>query len=208
MAEGEWESAYAELYQAFRHYQEAGNARAKDCLKYVVLASMLALTDVNPFAAREAKAFAEDREIQAMSDLRASLEANDLNRFERILRQRGPHQRSILEEPFLMKYIEPLRRRMREQALLGAIKPYRSVTLSHLATMLTLSPEEVESLLVELVVDERLSARIDQSKNIVEITGNDSGQTQLQTAKTKAILNWIQNLENITAEFDNRVGLF
>lgn len=36
--------------------QEAGNPRAKDALKYVVLANMLALSDINPFAAREAKA--------------------------------------------------------------------------------------------------------------------------------------------------------
>ena len=55
MSESNWDGAYNEFYEAFRAYQEAGNSRARDCLKYVVLASMLALTDVNPFAAREAK---------------------------------------------------------------------------------------------------------------------------------------------------------
>ena len=33
MAEGNWEDAYNELYEAFRNYQEAGNSRARDCLK-------------------------------------------------------------------------------------------------------------------------------------------------------------------------------
>ncbi len=37
--------------------QEAGNKRATVTLKYVVLANMLALSDINPFAAREAKAY-------------------------------------------------------------------------------------------------------------------------------------------------------
>ena len=41
MSEGLWDEAYNEFYQSFRCYQEAGNSRAKDCLKYVVLASML-----------------------------------------------------------------------------------------------------------------------------------------------------------------------
>lgn len=41
MAEAKWDAAYNEFYQAFRNYQEAGNVRARDCLKYVVLASML-----------------------------------------------------------------------------------------------------------------------------------------------------------------------
>jgi len=46
----------------------------------------LALTDINPFSAREAKVFAEDKEIVAMSELRDSLESNDLSRFERTLK--------------------------------------------------------------------------------------------------------------------------
>jgi COP9 signalosome complex subunit 2 len=115
MSQGQWTEAYNELYESFRAYQEAGNPRAKSCLKYVVLASMLSLSNINPFAAREAKVFAEDPEIIAMSDLRQSLEANDLKRFERILKNKN---NKILDEPFLMKYIHPLRRRMREQVIL------------------------------------------------------------------------------------------
>jgi COP9 signalosome complex subunit 2 len=114
MAESNWEDAYNELYEAFRNYQEAGNARAKDCLKYVVVASMLSLSDINPFAAREAKVFSDDPEIVAMSDLRQSLEANDLARFERTVNNR---KNRICDEPFIMKYLEPLRRRMREQVI-------------------------------------------------------------------------------------------
>jgi hypothetical protein len=73
---------------------------------------MLALSDINPFAAREAKVFADDKEIIAMAELRQSLEANDLVRFERVLKNK---QNRIVDEPFLMTYIQPLRRRMREQ---------------------------------------------------------------------------------------------
>lgn len=112
MAEGNWEEAYNELNKAFRSYQECGNTRARDCLKYLVLASMLSLSDINPFAAPEAKVFSDDVEVVAMSDLRQSLEANDLARFERTVNNR---KNRILDEPFIMKYLEPLRRRMREQ---------------------------------------------------------------------------------------------
>ena len=112
MSESNWEEAYNELYEAFRNYQEAGNVNAKRCLKYVVLASMLALSNINPFAAPEAKVYADDKEIVAMSDLRQSLEANDLEKFEKILQNK---QNRIQEEPLLMTYIYPLRRRMKEQ---------------------------------------------------------------------------------------------
>ena len=114
MTEGNWNGAYNEFFEAFKSYQEAGNSRAKDCLKYVVLASMLALNDINIFAAREAKAFSDDREIQAMSELRDSLDRNDLARFEKTLRNKANR---IVDEPFLMTYITPLRRKIREQVL-------------------------------------------------------------------------------------------
>lgn len=55
MSMGNWGQAYNEFYEGFRNYQEAGNPNAKVCLKYVVLANMLDLSDINPFAAREAK---------------------------------------------------------------------------------------------------------------------------------------------------------
>lgn len=53
--ENNFSAAYDELNEAFRKYQEIGNSRAKDCLKYLVLTSMLALKDINPFSAKEAK---------------------------------------------------------------------------------------------------------------------------------------------------------
>jgi COP9 signalosome complex subunit 2 len=43
MSENNWDDAYNELYEAFRNYQEAGNVRAKDCLKYVVCTTSLRL---------------------------------------------------------------------------------------------------------------------------------------------------------------------
>ena len=63
MREGNWDAAYNELNEAFRRYQEVGNARSKDCLKYLVLTSMLALKDINPFSAKEAKVLMDDKEV-------------------------------------------------------------------------------------------------------------------------------------------------
>jgi COP9 signalosome complex subunit 2 len=114
LLEGLWLEAYNELFEAFRAYQQAGNTRAKICLKYVVLASMLALSDINPFSAREAKVYADDIEIIAMSDLRNCLEINDLKKFEKIIKDK---RNKICDEPLLMTYIGSLRNRMREHVI-------------------------------------------------------------------------------------------
>ena len=200
MSEGSWDEAYNELYEAFRNFQEAGNTpRAKACLRYVVLASMLALTSINPFAAREAKVFAEDKEVLAMSDLRQSLEANDLRRFERVLQNKQNH---IMDEPIIMTYVQPLRRRMREQVLLSLVRPYQKVTLAFLSRELSLPGPDVEALLVDMILDGQLSAQIDQIRGFVVLGGNRETTAE---KKLRAIGKWADNLVSI---HENTKGSF
>eukprot|EP01036_Dinobryon_divergens_P029451 gene29451-38547_t len=202
MAEGNWEDAYNELYEAFRNYQEAGNSRAKDCLKYVVLASMLSLSDINPFAAREAKVFSDDKEIVAMSELRMCLEKNDLSKFERTIRDK---KNRIMDEPFLMTYIQPLRQRMREQVLLNLLKPYNRVTLPFLANELLIQPEEVETMLVEMILDNKLDAAIDQSTDQVTLHRTQQNQS-LEDRRTQQLGEWAANMEKVSAGFASRLS--
>lgn len=193
MAEQNWLDAYNEFYEAFRNYQEAGNSRARDCLKYVVLASMLSLSDINPFAAREAKAFADDPEILGMSDLRQSLEANDLARFEKTVRDKRNH---IMDEPFLMKYLEPLRRRMREQVLINLVKPYQRVTLAFLAQELELSEKDVEGLVVDLIRDDKLPGLIDQTENWLALKPLNASPV-IEESFDNALQYWSANLQAV-----------
>jgi COP9 signalosome complex subunit 2 len=190
MAECCWLEAYNEFYAAFRHFQEAGNHRARDCLKYVVLASMLSLSDINPFAAREAKAFADDPEILGMSELRQSLEASDLPRFERAVRNK---RNRILDEPFLMTYLEPLRRRMREQVLINLVRPYQRVTLSFLAQELSLNDTQLESLLVDLIRNGKLTGLIDEPQGWLILTRPNSHTSDVQNELQR----WTENLSQL-----------
>eukprot|EP01084_Bolivina_argentea_P163092 283777_1 len=167
MSMGQWYNAYNEFYEGFRNYQEAGNSHAKVCLKYVVLANMLALCDINPFAAREAKVFQEDKEIAALLDLRLAYEGNDLTRFENILRS-SP---GIQNDPFVMQYVEPLRLRMKEQVILAIVRPYRRVKMAFIAQETNLSVDEVEHMLVKLIHDMRITGTIDQIQGFLELGG-------------------------------------
>lgn len=202
LAEGNWDTAYNELYDAFRSYQEAGNSRAKDCLKYVVLASMFSSVGINPFAAVEANLFikAEDKEIVAMADLRQSLEANDLRRFERILN--NPANR-ILDEPLLMTYIQPLRRRMHEQVLLNITRPYQKASLQLIADELKYDVDEVENLLVDMILDGKLRGSIDQVNRCVILGDNRSS---LETLKLKTTANWAIKLNSISEGFHQSIN--
>mmetsp|Transcript_28988 Transcript_28988/g.89619 ORF Transcript_28988/g.89619 Transcript_28988/m.89619 type:complete len:455 (-) Transcript_28988:33-1397(-) len=197
MGDGAWDDAYNEFYAGFRAYQEAGNTRAKDCLKYVVLANMLALSDINPFDAREAKAYQEEKEVMAMRRLRLAYDGNDLGSFESTLKDR---RNNILGDPFIMKYVESLRGRMREQVLLALLKPYTRVTLAFVARELALPEKDVEAILVDLILDERVDGKIDMLRKHLVLT-----QTKAEDKKYEALTKWGSALANLSQSFANRV---
>lgn len=49
MYDKNFEEAASVLMEAFKDYQEVGNYKAKIVLKYVVLASILSMSTINPF---------------------------------------------------------------------------------------------------------------------------------------------------------------
>merc|ERR1712106_603686 len=55
MGEREWEMARNDFFEAFKNYDEAGVQRRVQCLKYLVMSTMLTNSDINPFDSQEAK---------------------------------------------------------------------------------------------------------------------------------------------------------
>jgi COP9 signalosome complex subunit 2 len=203
---------------------------------------MLALSDINPFAAREAKVFADNKEISkcsfvdltvqritdfsiplnavAMSDLRSSLEANDLEKFEKTLTNK---QNKIMDEPFLMTYIEPLRRRMKEQVLVNIVKPYKKLTLQFIAQQLSMTDADSVLLLVYFILDNRLCAYIDQVNGILTLESSSSKNTSSYGSKNTgantasaasyeqekyiAIKNWADELKKANGAIEGKLNM-
>lgn len=81
MLEKNYKLAEQELLESFKSYQDIGNPNAKQVLKYVVLASILSGSSINPFDNKEAKVYKEDREIISMENLRYAYETKNINLF-------------------------------------------------------------------------------------------------------------------------------
>ncbi|CAA2992198.1 Hypothetical predicted protein [Olea europaea subsp. europaea] len=86
MAERRWAEAATDFFEAFKNYDEAGNHRRIQCLKYLVLANMLMISEVNPLDGQEAKPYKNDPEILAMTNLIAAYQRNEILEFEKILK--------------------------------------------------------------------------------------------------------------------------
>jgi COP9 signalosome complex subunit 2 len=174
MRQSMWKEAHECFLQAFRSFDEAGDHRRIANLKYLVLASMLSDSEINPFATNEAQSYQADPEIVAMTELIAACTNNDIRQFDRVLKDKK-NSRSILEDQFIYSYLEPLIRKVRCQVLVVLVKPYTAVRLSFIAKQLMVSEDEAESLCVAMILDGQLAGKIDQLAGVVRLAAKSGG---------------------------------
>ncbi|CAN0150408.1 unnamed protein product, partial [Hapterophycus canaliculatus] len=134
-------------------------------LKYLVLASILHESKIDPFDSQEAKPYKQDPEIVAMTNLVAAFRNKKIKDFERIIKT---HHASLMGDPFIKLYMDDILRTMRTQVLLKAIAPYTRVKLPYLAGELNDIPvTDVEDLLVSCILDGKVDGKIDQVNQVV-----------------------------------------
>ena len=199
MEEKQWMRAYNEFFEGFRNFQEAGNERAATCLKYVVLANMLALSDINPFDSREAKAFQERPEIKAMIELRRAYDSNDIHAFEKIL---NDPKSCLLDDTYLRGFLSDLVRNIRAQVLIKLVGPYRRVKLDFISGEINLTPQEVEALLVELILDGRVRGKIDQTRGFLDM---GAASEKIAEKRYTALARWTDKLESLHVAMANQI---
>jgi COP9 signalosome complex subunit 2 len=164
LREGEYEKAHTDFFEAFKNYDESGSPRRSTCLKYLVLASMLMKSDINPFDSQEAKPYKNDPEILAMTNLVNAYQSNDIVGFEKIL---NDNRNSIMDDMFIREHIEDLLKNIRTQVLTKFVKPYTKVRLDLISKELNLTVDEVEALLVTCILDNTIEGRIDQVNRVL-----------------------------------------
>ncbi|KAJ3370502.1 COP9 signalosome complex subunit 2 [Allomyces arbusculus] len=159
MAEGNWTEAQTTFFESFKNYDDAGSPQRIHVLKYLVLANMLAESEINPFDSQETKPYKNDAEIVAMTNLVGAYQRRDIVEFEKILKN---NRRSIMDDPFIREYLDDVLRTIRSQVLIKLIRPYTRIRLQYVADHLNISVADVTDLLVTLLLDKKIVGKIDQ----------------------------------------------
>jgi len=197
LREGEYEKAHTDFFEAFKNYDESGSPRRTICLKYLVLANMLMKSGINPFDSQEAKPYKNDPEILAMTNLVSAYQNNDINEFEKILKQ---NRETIMDDPFIREHIEDLLRNIRTQVLIKLIKPYTRIKISFISGELNIEPSDVESLLVSCILESTIYGRIDQVNGVLELDKRPEG-----TARYSALDKWNVQLSQLQKVIINKM---
>lgn len=191
MTHNEYGPAEKAFFQAFKSYDEAGDPSRLRCLKYLVFASMLDSNSINPFDSQEARPYRDAPEIVAMTNLVQAFHSNDIQSFERILRQ---NQGRIMDDEFVREHVEALLRTIRTKVIRAFLKPYSRISLEAISRALNDIPvKDVENLVVNLILDGSLQGKIDLTRGIF---------VKDVQVKNEAVSTQCQHLERILAELN------
>eukprot|EP00833_Pecoramyces_ruminatium_P000097 jgi/Orpsp1_1/1174129/evm.model.c7180000049028.1 len=163
---GKWQDAQTDFFEAFKNFDEAGSPQRIQCLKYLVLANMLSESQINPFDSQETKPYKNDHQIVALTNLINAYQRVDIDEFESILKK---NKSAIMDDPFIRTYMDDVIKNIRSQVLIRLIKPYTRIKLSFASKKLNITPQEVEELLINLILDKKINGYIDQINQILEL---------------------------------------
>ncbi|KAI8938034.1 hypothetical protein NX059_005707 [Plenodomus lindquistii] len=165
MSEENWKGAQSDFFESFKNYDEAGSLQRIQVLKYLVLATMLSGSDINPFDSQETKPYQNDPRISTMTDLVNAYQREDIHEYEKILQ----NNRDLLQDPFIAENIDEVTRNVRTKAVVKLVAPYTRFTLAFISKQLKISLPEVQEIVGFLIVDKRLRGKINQQHGTVEI---------------------------------------
>lgn len=162
-------------------------------LKYLVLATMLSGSDINPFDSQETKPYQNDPRISTMTDLVNAYQLEDIHGYERILQ----NNQDLLQDPFIAENIDEVTRNVRTKAIVKLVAPYTRFTLAFISKQLKISLGEVQEIVGFLIVDKRLRGKINQQKGTVEIeSSTDMDRVQAMREWSSAIGSMWQTVLN------------
>ncbi|EHB15263.1 COP9 signalosome complex subunit 2 [Heterocephalus glaber] len=127
---------------------------------------------INPLDSQEAKPYKNDPEIQAMTNLVSAYQNNDITEFGKILKT---NHSNIMVDPFIREHIEELLQNIRTQVLIKIIKPYTRTHIPFIYKELNMDVADMESLLVQCILDNTNQAQIDQVNQLLELDHQKRG---------------------------------
>jgi len=77
-----------------------------------------------------------------------------------------------------MTYLQPLQRNIRAQVLMQLVTPYQRIRLDFIAKEINISVADVESLMVDLILDHRVAGKIDQTQGFLVLTGKQTSSSE------------------------------
>ncbi|GMH72467.1 hypothetical protein TL16_g05922 [Triparma laevis f. inornata] len=143
MQSNEWEKAKDAFFISFKSFDEAGDHSRLRVLRYLLMASMLHASDINPLDSPEARPYKDAAEVQVMTRLVSAFHTNRIQEFENILKR---NEGGVMDDKFIKGYMDELLGSVRKQVVCSVIGGFERVSFDWLREELNGIEEEASDI--------------------------------------------------------------
>jgi len=161
MRERKFAEATKFLVEAVKNWDQCRRKQeTEDCIKLMVVSSLLSTSKVNPFDDQVAASHLGTPAIKAFERVTKDVLSKNADSF---LQNIKPLQR----EEIVKEYLPMLKRLIQKDLFLELVKPYTNISMSFVGKRIHTTPEETESILVELILNQQIHGTIDQASGVL-----------------------------------------
>ena len=207
--DGDYRTASSYFAEAFDAFSNAGDVRAIDALKYRLLCRILdgkadecqAIEAAAAISLQNSKigGIQKNEEIETMMKIAHASKDKSLHELVKVINE----CQSILDaDPVVASNVKNLIDSLEEQHLLRIVKPYSAVQLTRIAELIKLDVDQVEAKLVQMILDQKLKASINQADGILNIFEDEEANELLTES-----IELIENMDGVVDALYNRCKL-
>jgi len=200
--EHDYKTAYSYFYECFEGYSLQEDVTATKALKYMMLCKIMTnnIDELGQILASKLALRCVGRDIDAMKAIAAAYKERSLKDFSAVQKQ---YEVEVMHDPIVRDHLQELYGNLLEQNLIRIIEPFSCVEISHVAALINLPVEDVESKLSQMILDSRFQGVLDAANGCLHIfDGPGEEATFTATLETLSQMNKV-----VSSLFENCVTL-
>ncbi|KAF9579285.1 26S proteasome regulatory subunit rpn6 [Lunasporangiospora selenospora] len=159
--EKDYKTAFSYFYETLEGYSSLEDPRAISALKYMLLCKVMLNLSEDIQSILNSKVALKYRgiEVEAMKAIASAHQNRSLQEFEQAL---AAYRSELGNDPIIRNHLESLYDKLLEQNLVRVIEPFSRVEISHIAEIIKLPAQQVETKLSQMILDKTFHGVLDQ----------------------------------------------